>query len=49
MSAPKDRTVRRSLNFLTRDVLGPWWDLRVKGGRSAIGERMVRRSVEKND
>ena len=46
-SGPWTRTVRRSLNFLTRDVLGPWWDLRVKGGRSAIGERTVRRSVEK--
>ena len=46
-SSPGVRTVRRSLNFLTRDVLGPWWDLRVKGGRSAIGVRTVLRIVEK--
>ena len=36
-----------SLNNLTKDVLGLWWDLRVKGGRSAPGVRTVRRSVEK--
>ena len=36
-SGPWARTVRRSLNILTRHVLGLWWDLRVKGGWSAIG------------
>ena len=46
-SGPGERTVRRSVENLTRDVLGLWWDLRVKGGRSAIGVRTVRRSVEK--
>ena len=35
LSGQGERTVRRSLNKLTRDVLGLWWDLRVKGGRSA--------------
>ena len=46
-SGPGARTVHMSLIILTRDVLGLWWDLRVKGGRSAIGVRTVRRSVEK--
>ena len=46
-SGPGARTVRRSLNKLTRDVLGLWWDLRVKGGWSGPGVRTVRRSVEK--
>ena len=34
-SGQGERTVRMSLNKLNRDVLGLWWDLRVKGGRSA--------------